>query len=127
MTAADYPEFVSIMAKLAEVFDKTVSDMLLDEYFRTLAPFPIDALDAGAKTVIRFHKYFPRPSEWAEEAEAYARVQQEIARDRLAKERGLTAKSEVPDPDMHGMIRAMLDSLKRKLGWSDQPPPGGRT
>lgn len=51
-----------ILTKIAEIFDKPITETLVDAYMDALEGFSKDQLAAAAKQLMRTSEYFPRPA-----------------------------------------------------------------
>ena len=74
--------FATALGRLAEVFDAPLTAERVDAYTEALGDLRAVALEAGAKTIIRTSKWFPKPVEWREAAEQWEA--EEAERRRLA-------------------------------------------
>lgn len=74
MLAIERTEFRAVMERLGRVFDRTVSDDLLTDYWDALRDLPLPVLRARAESCIRSSKFFPRPRDLRENPEGERRV-----------------------------------------------------
>jgi hypothetical protein len=64
MTQDDTEDFARLMAVLCDVFDKEMTDRLLEVYFQTLEPVPIDQVKYAGKYLLLHGKWFPKPADF---------------------------------------------------------------
>lgn len=104
--------FLAALTKLAAVFRIEVDDLLAESYWEALREWAPEALEGGARAIIREARFFPRPVEWADAAEAFMREQVAQARaSRLALPHSTEPPLRKEDVD-----RLMAD-LSEKLRW----------
>lgn len=107
---ADRRRFAVAMGKLMAVYRVPPDDVLVESYWEALASWPIEALEAGARSIIREAKFFPRPVEWSDAAEDFLR---ERAREDQQR-RPRLAQSTRP-PLRADEVKSLLAELTSKL------------
>jgi hypothetical protein len=66
MTEQDRKAFDAALMGLAVIFDKTLSDQILDAYFSALARFDWERVNRGLNAALTACKFFPKPVELIE-------------------------------------------------------------
>ena len=66
MNSQDLPRFASSLTAMAVLFDKSITPQVTEIYFRALANFTIDEVEAGISKACHTLKFFPRPVELTE-------------------------------------------------------------
>lgn len=66
MTQDDTEDFARLMAVLCNVFDKEMTDRLLEIYFKTLEAEPIDRVTYAGNYLLLHGKWFPKPADFLE-------------------------------------------------------------
>jgi len=66
MTPTDRQDFAALCKRLAFTFNKTLKLEVIESYYLALEQVPLSELDAAAATLMRGHKFFPKPVEWLE-------------------------------------------------------------
>lgn len=110
-----------VMATLGEVFDQAVSTARTAAYFDALADYQIEALEGGARALIRSARWMPKPVDLAEAAQTWAREEETRRREQFVRERGLARDAEMSEAQaaaMQSKVREMLAGLKQRLGWA---------
>lgn len=62
MQTGDRQAFAAVMTRLAEVFDRPLSDRVLETYWDQLKDQPLAAVQRRAEQHMRSGKFFPRPA-----------------------------------------------------------------
>ena len=103
--------FQENMALLGEVFDKSISAVLMETYWQTLFPFSDPDCQAAFKQIIASKKFFPKPADFLEILQgkpdddkpslAWAMV------DRAVRRIGPYDSVKFPDPVIHSVIESM--------------------
>jgi len=104
--------FARTVVILGEVFDRPTTDVLIEAYWDALRSWPMDALEGGARELIREGRFFPRPVEWADAAESWLRARQAVAASKHLR----LAQSTEPALSAD-RVHALIDQLGTKLGW----------
>lgn len=108
--------FAVVLATLAEVFRVDVTESLAEAYWRALREWPIESLEAGGRVLIASARFFPRPVEWGDAADAWLHDRQ------VSERRRRLALAVSTEPPMKAEeIRALVGELGEKLGWNPQP------
>ena len=89
MQPGDMPRFAVAMTLMGEVFDQAVTQAKIAAYAQALDRYSIEALEAGARTLIASARFMPKPVEWAEAAEAWAEQTETARREAFVQSRGL--------------------------------------
>ena len=134
MTEQDKPRFLQAINRLGVAFRvrETIDPVLVQVYFDTLADWSISAVeDAGAELQKSGGSFFPTASVWYEEAEGFARQEQETAR-HLEQQRASLAwrlRQLPPDPTeqarleaAHAELLAKIEEVKAKFLARGIPP-----
>jgi hypothetical protein len=116
MTQEDRRAFGRLMLTLAEVYDKAMSDVVLEAYFEALRDYELEFLERAVRDWLRTSEWFPRPSQLREAA---SRVRGEARRtalpagqQRALGEGALTAEE----------IKAFLAELRARVAAADPAP-----
>lgn len=104
--------FARLFMVLAEVFDRTVTDIAIEAYWDALRTVPIEALEGGARRLVSEARFFPRPVEWTEAAADWMRSE-ELA----ARARRLQLEQSTDPPISPEDVHALVNQLGHKLGW----------
>ena len=105
--------FAAVLTKLIVVFRGNAADddVLVETYWEALREWPIEALEAGACTLIRESRFFPRPVEWADAAEDWLRER----RNRVEAHRLALRESNEPALTK-AEVQQLIADLTGKLG-----------
>ena len=74
MLSAERPQFRAQLARLGRIFDRQISDVLLDDYWQALRHLSLSTLTARVDTHIRVGKFFAKPRELLENPDGDRRV-----------------------------------------------------
>lgn len=74
MLATERGEFRAVMERLGRVFDRTVSDDLLTDYWAALQDIPLAVLRERVATHMRVGKFFPKPRDLRENPDGERRI-----------------------------------------------------
>lgn len=106
----DKNAFLMNMATISEVFDKQISDSLLEVYWRILEPFDDSECMAMFKRIVIELKFFPKPAEMINlirgDAETRA-VNAWLEAVHAVKRHGNYVSVKFSDPAIHSVIEAM--------------------
>ena len=104
--------FLATLTKLAAVYRLEVDDVLVEAYWEAFRDWAPEALEGGARAIIRDSRFFPRPVEWADAAEAFMR--ERVMQDRSAR---LALPHSTEPPIRKEDVDKIIESLGQKLGW----------
>lgn len=79
MTNKDRPEFAKLCALLSQVFEKQMSEVLIDIYFDSLKDFDIEQVTSAVHQAIKSRKFMPKVAELRELIEGGAEDRAAIA------------------------------------------------
>ena len=74
MLATERTEFRAVMERLGRVFDRAVTEDLLNDYWTACKDIPLGVLRARAEGHLRTAKFFPKPRELRENPDGERRV-----------------------------------------------------
>jgi hypothetical protein len=96
MHSDDHEQFSILMAILSETYNRDISTMLMEIYFRVLSPYTIHEIDSAVYKAISECVFFPKPAELVNRIHA-ARIRQwmiegQQAEQKKAEKRQLAAE-----------------------------------
>ena len=104
--------FASALGMLADVYGKEVTLAFASGYWSVLEEYPIEAVEGGARAILRTEKWMPKPVEWADAAEDWLRERRNIAQaHRLAIE-----QSNAPPLTREDVHRLVAELKRNHLG-----------
>ena len=116
MKQADRPAFLEAVTVLAEVFNRGVSDLLLEAYWSALADLPLQPLQEAVGRILRSEDFFPTPSRWRQVAEQVVRDRAEA--ERRARWEGGALPQDAGDWDeKREKVKTIIEELAQEMGW----------
>ena len=104
--------FAAALGMLADVYGKEVTLAFASGYWGVLEEYPIEAVEGGARAILRTEKWMPKPVEWAEAAEDWL-----VERRRIAHAHRLAiAQSNAPPLSREDVHRLVAELNEKHLG-----------
>lgn len=113
MTHADRPEFLERLKAVAQIFDKELTPVVIELYFRALEDFSLADVSLGLSRCVHRSTFMPRPADIraAIQGQAESRVEAMIAQAREAARRfGYMQQPESLPPTTVRAIRSVFGS-----------------
>ena len=68
MNESEKVNFLEMLTGMAEIFDKKLSEVVIEIYWQALKQYPLDGFKKAVNNIVQQHKYsyFPRPAEFIE-------------------------------------------------------------
>lgn len=110
MTETDKIEFVKRLMALGELFDKSITDSLIDIYYDCLKKYNIDDYIRASSQLALTCKFFPKPAEYLELLEGNQTDKANLALIQLEKaieKHGYYSTIVFPDKIIHAAVDAM--------------------
>lgn len=110
MTESDYPEFVTTLAALGEVFGKEVSTAMLEIYWAVLKKLSMEDFRSATSVYMEIGKFYPKPADLLEIVVPDVKSRAALAFDKLLSSLssvGTYCSVTFDDPAIHLTVEAM--------------------
>ena len=121
MIDQDRPKFAAMLATLAEIYERTVTQQVAEIYFTALKDFSIDDVKMAVEHAVKTNRFFPRPAELLETMRSH-RAEHRRALAEQGRRLALV-EHQVSEAERQGFLE-QIRAFTAKLVGAMRPPRG---